>query len=59
MKRRSIRALAVLTALSACGDTPLERATSGAGIGAGSAFVLGASMPWGLALGAGAGYFSR
>ena len=58
MKRR-IGALAMIAALAACGETPVERATSGAGIGAGSAFVLGASMPWGLAIGAGAGYFSR
>jgi osmotically inducible lipoprotein OsmB len=59
MTRRSIRTLAVVLTLAACGDTPVERSTSGAGIGAGTALALGASMPWGLALGAGAGYFSR
>ncbi len=58
MKER-FGALALLAALAACGDTPVERTTSGAGIGAGTALVLGASAPWGLALGAGAGYFSR
>jgi hypothetical protein len=52
---RLLVAFAALAALSACGDTMLERGVTGAAIGGGAAAVTGGSVGAGAAIGAGAG----
>jgi hypothetical protein len=52
---RVILAFASLAALTACGDTMLERGVTGAAIGGGAAAVTGNSVGAGAAIGAGAG----
>jgi hypothetical protein len=47
-----------LGALAACGDTDLERGTSGALIGAGAAAATDNNLLAGAAIGAGAGVFA-
>ena len=59
MTTRSILIAGCLALLAACGETRAEKTASGAGIGLGTAAIAGASLPWGVVLGAGAGYFSR
>ena len=52
---RLLLALTAVAALSACGDTALERGVTGAAIGGGAAAVTGNSVGAGAAIGAGAG----
>lgn len=59
MTARALMLAGGLALLTACGTTPAERTTSGAGIGVGVAALAGANLGWGALLGAGTGYFSR
>lgn len=54
-----IVALALFGGLAACGDTYLERGTSGALIGAGAAAATDNDVATGAALGAGAGLLTK